>query len=266
MAGIFSWLFGSSEKAAGTKTITNEESAVDGNQANANESASDLITLDDPRYETYAAARLKYWKQCGTVDDDVIAYVISPQFQGSPAWPTTRQSFYIVRTEDSLIIASDGLSDLFVDTNMTDAGFGSEVYVEVAGMQTANFDTVKQSWAFSLIENFARNVANWGGINAQIEKYGVISSEMPIIETLDKSWQADGENIGILVGMIAKERPSKLKLDAVNEIRMLPITIIKAAELDFVANGGAIARQELANKLSAAGVGVVSNPARQSTI
>lgn len=271
MAGFFNWPFGRSKKSLSPSSIRGSiasprpdtDAGSDLQNAKADER---MIELSDPRYEAYAAARRSYWTGIGIVDSDVIAYMISPQFSGAPAWPTTRQSFVIVRREHSLIIASDGLSDLFVGTNISGAGFGSEVYIEVAGMQAAPFDEVRTSWAFSLIENFARNLADWGGINNQIERYGVTSSEMPAPEAIEKSWISDEETVGILIGLPPEERAIKLRLDAANDILMLPITLITPAELAFISKGGAAARAELTRLLIDASVGAISDLGRRSVV
>jgi hypothetical protein len=246
MTGLFGWLFGRAETAA-----------------NATESkiANPIISLDDPRYESYASSRRSYWEKIGAVDSDVIAYLISPEFQGAPAWPTTRQAFMVIRNADSLIIASDGMSDLFVNTDMTDAGFRCEVYIEVAGMGAATFDEIKESWAFSLIENFARNVADRGGIADDLERLGVLSMEMPAPTGIDASWVSANGSVGVLIGISTDSRAPKLRLDGLNEILMIPITVISPNELDFVVDGRAAARNELASKLSA-----MSNLSRQSTV
>lgn len=246
MAGFFGWLFGRAETAA---------------NATEPKTADPMVSLDDPRYETYASSRRSYWEKIGAVDNDVIAYLISPEFQGAPAWPTTRQAFIIVRTVDSLIIASDGMTDLFVDTNMPDAGFGSEVYIEVAGMGAATFDEIKKSWAFSLIENFARNVADRGGIADDVERLGVISMEMPAPADIDESWISTNGSVGVLIGISTEGRDPKLRLDDLNEILLIPITVISPNELDFVMEGRAAARNELASKLSA-----MSDLSRKSTV
>ncbi len=246
MAGFFGWLFGRAETAA---------------NAAEPQTTDQIVSLDDPRYESYASSRRSYWEKIGAVDSDVIAYLVSPEFQGAPAWPTTRQAFMVTRTANSLIIASDGMSDLFVDTDMQDAGFGCEVYIEVADMGAATFEEIRRSWAFSLIENFARNVADRGGIADDVERLGVISMEMPAPAEIDKSWVSANGSVGVLIGIATEGREPKLRLDDVNEILMVPITVISPKELDFVMEGRAVARNEIASKLSAK-----SDLSRKSTI
>ena len=222
------------------------------------------ISLEDPRYAAWFEKRRAYWSAIGAVDDDVVAYIISPEFQGAPAWPTTRQAFFVVRTPKTVIIASDGLSDLFVDTDMDEAGFGTEVYIETPALIGADFQQIKSSWAFSLIEDFARNVANWGGIDALMTKYGVISTELAMPEGLENRWETENHAVGILVNLPNPSRDRTLNLDPEHNITMVPITIIMPGELAFVAEGGAEARMQLAHHLAEAGVGAVSDADRET--
>ncbi|WP_308721347.1 hypothetical protein [Komagataeibacter xylinus] len=95
-----------------------------------------IIAENDPRIAAGQDRVQAYWKTIGAVDDDVISYMINPMFSGAPAWPNTRQAYRVIRTAGSLIVASDGLSDPFVGTDMTDtSGFGLEVYLEIMGAE-----------------------------------------------------------------------------------------------------------------------------------
>jgi hypothetical protein len=259
MVGFFSWLFGAKAKA-------DDASAPKIGPATTDDADPSIISLDDPRYDQWFEKRRAYWRQFGAVDDDVIAYIISPQFTGAPAWPTTRQAFFIIRTPNSVIIASDGLTDLFVDTNMTEAGFKSEVYIETDSLVGADFDMIRGSWAFSLVEQFARNVANWGGIHSNLERLGVISTEMPAPENMPKDWIAAEDRVGMLVNLPVKGRNGRLPLDEFNNIWMVPVTIVTPAELAFLEEGGSDARKELASRITSAGIGAVSSASRKSLV
>lgn len=221
-----------------------------------------MIDLDDPRYAAYASARNAYWTSLGTVDDDVLAYAISPEFTGAPPWPTTRQSFVVVRRSTSIIIASDGLSDLFVDTDIEEAGFGSEVYIETDELVGSGFMQIRDSWAFALIETFARNVANWGGINDRLDKLSVVSLELPAPHPMPSNWVSATGQVGVLVNVEHPERVDHLALDASNTIRIVPITLLALPELNAVIDGGAPARSALAGRFGQSGVGVLSTTRR----
>lgn len=224
------------------------------------------IDIDDPRFERFFAARLQLWSSIGRVDDDVIAYVISPEFNGAPAWPTTRQAFRIVRPPESMIIASDGLSDLFVDTSMQDPGFGCEVYLESPDLADADFEAIRASWQFSLIENFARNVADFGGINDPLDRYGIISMELPAPANMPARWITDRGSVGALVNMQVPERPPLCQLGDGVTIRLVALTILLPAEAEHVIAGGHAARAAIAEKLVLSGTGLTSLADRRSVL
>lgn len=244
------------------KALADAEAAP---QADAG-SAPPMIAIDDPRYETFFTARLQMWSTIGTVDDDVIAYLISPQFDGAPAWPTTRQAYRTVRTAGSLIIASDGLSDLFVDTDSQEPGFGCEVYIECPDLAGADFATIRSSWQFSLIENFAQNVADLGGIDGQLARYGVLSMELPVPDNMPEPWITDRGSVGALIDIQVPERPKACQLDANTTIRVIALTILLPDEVDHVINGGNAARAEIAQKLILSGTGLMSPSNRRSVL
>ena len=43
---------------------------------------------EDLIYEHHHNAMQRYWESIGSVDSDVLTYVINPMFQGAPPWPT----------------------------------------------------------------------------------------------------------------------------------------------------------------------------------
>jgi hypothetical protein len=229
-------------------------------------SAPPVIGPDDPRYERFFAARTQAWSAIGSVDDDVIAYLISPQFSGAPAWPTTRQSYRVVRPPQSLIIASDGLSDLFADTAMQEPGFGCEVYLESPDLAGADFAAIRASWQFALIENFAQNVADFGGINGPLDKYGIISMELPAPATMPGQWVTERGSVGVLINLGAEGRPAQCQLDEGVTIRLVALTTLLPDEVEHVISGGGAARSALAKKLLSSGIGLTSPANRRSVL
>ena len=207
---------------------------------------SDMIEADDQRIERGHAQLAQYWSAIGQSDPDFITYLINPMFQGKPAWPNTRQAYRVVRTPDSLIIASDGLSDPFVDTDMTDVqGFGCEVYIETPQFVGADFEELRDSWVFALIENFAMNVADWGGISTQLEKYGVISTEFDMRGVLPSAALTEDGSAGFLVNLKPPGRPARIDMPF-GPVDIVALTLLTPAELESLRAGGADARQQLA--------------------
>src|SRR5262249_21684709 len=112
-----------------------------------------MISDDDPRIQAGYQSLQAYWDGIGPSDPDVIAYMINPQFRGKPGWPNLRQAYRIVRPPGTLIIASDGLSDPFVGSDIEDSnGFDMEVFIETPDLADADFAAIRDSWAFSVIE------------------------------------------------------------------------------------------------------------------
>jgi hypothetical protein len=225
-----------------------------------------IITLDDPRYERFFNTRLQVWSGVGAVDDEVIAYLVSPELLGAPAWPTTRQAFRVVRPARSLIIASDGLSDLFVDTDSQEPGFGCEVFIECPDMAGAAFEDIRGSWQFDLIETLARNVANLGGIQAPIRQYGIFSMELPAPATMPAHWLTQRGTVGALINVTVLGRPSYCQLDQDVEIRLVALTILLPDETEYVVAGGTGARAEIAQRLVSSGTGLMSPANRRSVL
>jgi hypothetical protein len=202
-----------------------------------------IISDDDPRIADGHARLDKYWAAIGASDPDLIAYMINPMFQGKPAWPNTRQAYRVVRPPGSLIIASDGLSDPFVGSDRTDVqGFGCEVYIEAPQFAGADFTTLRDSWAFRVIENFAMNVADWGGLSHQVAKLGVLSTEFNMRGILpDAVLTADGD-AGFLVNLAPSDRPKRIDDMPFGPIDIIAVTLLAPSELEQLRTGGAAAR------------------------
>ncbi len=202
-------------------------------------------------------ARDAFWDRVGVSDNDLISYAVNPQFLGAPAWPNTRQAYRLIRTGDSLIIASDGLSDPFPisDTQGDNCGFEMEVFIEIPGWQNQSFDFIQNSWAFSAVELFAQNTAGAGGFLSQLEKHGVMSMELPL-ERGPSGWAGERGNIGALIDVpVAQGMNLITGLPGNKPARLVPLTLIQPRELAVCIKGGSHARKVLADDLVAAGVG-----------
>lgn len=226
----------------------------------------EMIVEDDPRIAEGHARLDRFWAGVGRVEPDVLSYVINPQFQGAPAWPNTRQAYRVVRREASLILASDGLCDPFVGTNMSNcSGLDVEMVVEVPGLQTLAMEEVQRSWAFALVEIGAQNVADWGGVGPQLRRHGVISSEMPLGDQAPAGWATEEGMVGVLIGQPVIGWGAELAMPF-GPVRMVAVTMLRPEELAFVAAGGAEARLALSGKLVQAGVGHMCDPARTAVV
>lgn len=225
-------------------------------------------SVDDPLYDATFKARDTYWKSIGSIDEDVIAHMVSPQFMGMPAWPTTRQAYKVIRTETTLIIASDGLSDPFTDCEEHKIhmnGFGGEVFIETADLVDASFDEITKSWHYETIEIWARNVAHYGGLNARLEKYGVMSMELPI-QSAPSDLKNEHGNVGFLVNCKMAQREYEVSDAPLSPIKIISLMAIKPDELKFIVEGGQDARNSLVNALGKKGYIHLNNSTRKSVI
>jgi hypothetical protein len=211
-----------------------------------------MAPAEDPKSKATFEKRDAYWSSIGKLETDVIAYIINPMFQNAPPWPNVRQAYRIVRPPNSLIIASDGLSDLAPGQESTSQGFGCEVFIEVPELAMATFDEIKSSWAFSAIENFAMNVAASEGISDAIQRYGILSMELPI-DNAPAGLAHRQRGVGALINL-PTPYPAKLSLPLA-DIDIIPLTLVTARELDRLVSGGAKVRGELAASRAARGTG-----------
>lgn len=76
----------------------------------------------------------QHWGSVGTVERDVLSYIIDPSSSGGRYWPSTRQAYRLVRRGDTVIITTEGLSDPFDDVEGTGNGFELELFIETAGI------------------------------------------------------------------------------------------------------------------------------------
>ncbi|UVL59935.1 suppressor of fused domain protein [Pseudomonas sp. B21-032] len=221
----------------------------------------------------------RHWSSVGTVERDVLAYLISPSFAGGPHWPSTRQAYRVVRRGDSIILATEGLSDPFDDDQGQGNGFEMELFVETPDIPEhargplGEVDPFKRSWAFELIENIAKTVADAGGITQQLERYGALSLELPgfseshhIASQVPKHFVTDDDSIGVLLGGPAPDFPTRLQDMPLSPVTLVPVVLITAAELEYIRAGGGAARADLVSRLQAAGVGHVSSLQRASVL
>lgn len=221
----------------------------------------------------------RHWSAVGTVERDVLAYLISPSFSGGPHWPSTRQAYRVVRRGDSIILATEGLSDPFDGAEGQGNGFDMELFVETPDIPDhargplGEVDPFKRSWAFELIENIAKTVADAGGITQQLERYGALSLELPgfsqshhINGQVPEHFVTEDDCIGVLLGGPAPDFPTRLESMPLSLVTLVPVVLITAAELEYIRTGGGEARSDLVSRLQAAGVGHVSSLQRASVV
>ncbi|MDR0191053.1 suppressor of fused domain protein [Pseudomonas yamanorum] len=221
----------------------------------------------------------RHWQSVGTVERDVLSYIISPSFSGGPDWPSTRQAYRVVRRDHAIVLATDGLSDPFDDAEGLGNGFEMELFLETSDIPEhargvlGEIDPLKQSWAFELIEHVAKTVANAGGITHQLDRHGVLSLELPgfsqshhMSDQLPPLFVTEDDATGVLLGGPDPDFPTRLDDMPLSPVRLVPVVLITASELEYVRTGGREAREDLVSRLKAAGIGHTSSLRRASVV
>lgn len=235
--------------------------------------AAHQILLDQTQ-----SAMDRHWASVGQVEDDVIAYMIPPGLQGGPDWPTVRQAYRVVRRPDTVIISTDGMSDPYMDDD-GENGFGMEVFIETADIPAelsgapGDVASLKHSWAFELLEHAAGLVASNGGFRDRLDSVGSISSECSGVSgshsvgaQVPARFVTGDDSVGLLLGGPEPDFPSLVTDTPMRSVRLVPLVVLTAAELEFVRAGGPEARRELANRLAARPRGHLSDLKRESVV
>lgn len=220
-----------------------------------------------------------HWESVGTVERDVLSYLISPSFSGGPYWPSTRQAYRVVRRGDAVILATEGLSDPFDDAEGLGNGFEMELFLETSDIPEhaqgplGEVDPFKRSWAFELIEHVAKTVAGAGGITHQLDEHGTLSLELPgfsqshhMSDQIPKLFVTEDDSAGVLLGAPEPDFPTRLDGMPLSPVRLVPVVLITASELEYVRSGGREAREDLVVRLKQAGVGHMSSLRRPSVV
>lgn len=210
--------------------------------------------------------RDRFWNKVGNLDKHVLSYNINPAFMNQPAWPDLRQAYRRILTEDSVIVATDGLSDEFSESESADNGFEIELYVELNDPEymKMSLQELGNTWVFQLLHQAALNAAYSGNYKQLAEDHDVFSTEFYDVELSDKYLTSE-ETVGVLIGMESKKVPSKVELFA-SEVLMLSVTLLKLDELEYIVENGGEGRREIVERLKQAGINSISSMNRKSVV
>ncbi len=201
---------------------------------------------DDRDYEarvwSASEERKLFWDSLGATEDTVLAPLVDPSLLGGPAWPGRSQYRQIVRDRARLLV-SDGLSGPFQDDR--GPGFGVELLIEPSEDELLR---PLPDWVFPTLAAMCSVIAGHGGVRSLLDECGSISSEVDGA-LFPEALRNEHGRVGVLLGVVTPELPEAFELPEGN-VRLVPITVLLRAELDYVLEGGDPARLIVARRLA----------------
>jgi len=211
------------------------------------------------------AARDAFYATLGEVDADVLAPLVNPAFMGGPRWPSLRQAWRVIRRADSILIASDGLSDPFEDDDdvFVPRGHLLEVCIE-APLSAFDGGAVQASWLFDVIYQVSQNVADHGSIDLLVQRHGSVSMALEV-QDAPKGLEDENAQVGVLLAQGTATIPPSLATPY-GAVMLLTATVLQPAEMAHIGEAAdkAQSRRDLAAALGASPTGhwsVASRPA-----
>ncbi|MGL4305932.1 MAG: hypothetical protein ACRCSF_07235 [Mycobacteriaceae bacterium] len=210
------------------------------------------ITMVNPDLELnpYLAARTarhNAWVDLGSVETHVVAAVHNTLASQTPLWPSERQAFLRIQLSDSVVFASDGLTDPYSEGSHI--GTGVELYLETRAKNlVADPQLMRDSVHFNLLFDAAQDSADAGSEMAEaFTEYGVMSMQLRGSKA-EESWlNADGD-LGLLLGVPAPGIPTKMVIPG-GTIRVASVTPIRPDELAYVLANRATGRLHIVEEL-----------------
>lgn len=216
---------------------------------------------------TACAARDAFYATLGDVDADVLAPLVNPAFMGGPRWPSLRQAWRVIRRADTVIIASDGLSDPFEDDDdvFVPRGHLLEVCIE-APLSAFDGGAVQASWLFDVIYQVSQNVADHGSIDLLVQRHGSVSMVLDVRDA-PAGLEDEDEQVGVLLAQGASSIAPSFDTPY-GEVLLLTVTALQPAELAFISEAAdkAQSRRDLAAALAASPTGHLSVAQRPAVI
>jgi hypothetical protein len=220
-------------------------------------------------------ARRAAWSTWGSVDEDVLTLLLSPERMGGPPWPSARQAFRLARRPGAVLLASDGLSDPFDDSwqhgEVPRNGFEVEFYAATAD----NVRVGPGSWLWDLVWEMSQFAADRQHHSGQqyaglIDELGLLSTELFNVGIPQQYQQrfinAQGR-VGVLLGLGVYGEPPSARIDGpLSPIRLVNVKLLTVAELAYAIEHRDAGRAELARRFAMQGDVRISTLDRTSVI
>jgi len=218
--------------------------------------------MSSEMYDQTNEARDKLFCSLGKVDPDVIGHIINPAFMGGPQWPSLRQAFSVIRSEQSVKIASNGLSDPFDDMADPNNGFRLEVIAETAEKLVTD---ISSTWLFKLVYAISQQAAHSGQIAQFVATHGVVTMELYAEDCGLEEFQNKNGMVGVILGVESPDMPKSINFPA-EEITLVTVQILTPDELDYVSEKRAEGRDHIHELLQKKGIYHLIKPKRKSVL
>jgi hypothetical protein len=179
-----------------------------------------------------------------------------PEWPAGPAWIAARHG-------DNGCVISDGLSDPWVERDRPETGRGLEVFIESPDSGLAAdkpLASLADTWLFPMTAEISHTLV---GNPRLCER--LVNGELTSLEFNIEHIKDGRGRVGVLLNLSSDAYSNTLSLPGGN-IRLVAATLLTVAELRFLRGKAAAGRQELAEKLIAAGIGHLSILNRPSLV
>ncbi|UJS24812.1 hypothetical protein [Thiothrix winogradskyi] len=172
-------------------------------------------------------ARAAFYASLGEVCPFVLTTLNHPCFLGDgQVWPGKKPAWTIINRPDSVIIASDGMSDTYWDGG-TPLGFGVEICAEMPG--NLDIEAAMSSCLFKLVRAVCDDIAYEPANLNLFQHYSCISLESSAPCMPEVFHTTDEGHVGVILGYSSPRIPSSFSTPY-GEVRMLPIATLYAKE------------------------------------
>jgi len=216
--------------------------------------------------------RKEFWKKIGNLNPKS-----HNGFGNHDNWPRGKGEYLTVNRLNTIIIASNGLSDpeyLFPSLNLEKPkvnGFSTEFFIETSNIlpskntSSIEFQDIENSWALALLSAVCSTVAYNGGIQQELEQRTVLSMELPGAKDhftgkqFPKEYVTEDGHVGVLIGRPKADFNTLLDNMPLSKVTMVPIILITAKDLLKLRNNSTKERIAIAEKLVQSGRNHLSN-------
>lgn len=194
------------------------------------------------------------------VEPVALTSLMGPMADG-PEWPAGA-AWLAARRGTHACIVSDGLSDPWVERDRPETGLGIEVFIESpdAGVSVeAPLAALADTWLFPMAAEISHTLAGYARLCEKLQAGDILSLEFNIDHIKDGR--------GRVGALLHTPQPPITDLPLPGgAVKLIAATVLTVEELKFLRGKGVSGRQQLAEKLQAAGVGHVSRLHRPSLV